>query len=380
VNSSGRCGGEPALPVRYVGSHRAGSLLPRILVTRTRIRGLSYQDPDGYPQQTGPGLRATLPITTLNRVLGLDEWRSLPPDDASELDWLLFRQNQVLGLDQALVNLGRATLRNRLARGQWQRAGRRVVVAHNGPLTRRQQVWVSVLSAGAGAVCGGITAAALAGLRGYDRGPVHVLVSDGRQVRAVPGTRIHRTSVLPSEHVLSLVPPHTTMARAVVDAAAWAARDDDARAVVAAAFQQRRVTAEEIEAVARMLTRSRRRSLVLETARYAAGGAHSLSEVDLVRLCRRFHLPVPDQQVERTDTSGRRRYLDAYWAEWRVHVEIDGAFHLEVRTWWADMRRQNELWVQGDRVLRYPAWAVAHQPEEVATQIRAALRAAGWVG
>jgi hypothetical protein len=162
---------------------------------------------------------------------------------------------------------------------------------------------VSVLSAGTGAVCGGITAATLAGLRGYDRGPVHVLVSDGRQVRAVPGTRIHRTPVLPSEHVLSLVPPHTTMARAVVDAAAWAARDDDARAVV-----------------------------------------------------------------------------DAYWAEWRVHVEIDGAFHLEVRTWWADMRRQNELWVQGDRVLRFPAWAVAHQPEEVATQIRAALRAAGWVG
>jgi very-short-patch-repair endonuclease len=255
-----------------------------------------------------------------------------------------------------------------------------VVVAHNGPLTRRQRVWVAVLSAGNGAVCGGATAAKLAGLRGYDSGPVHVLVPDDRQVSAIPGAAIHRTSILPADHLLSSTPPHTTMARAVFDAAAWAATDDDARAIVAAAFQQRRVIAEEIDAVARLLTRSRRRALVLETAMYAAGGAHSLSEVDLARLCRRFHLPPPDHQVERADRSGRRRFLDAYWAEWRIHVEVDGAFHLEVRAWWADMRRQNDLWVKGDRVLRFPAWVVTRRPEEVAAQLRAALCAAGWPG
>jgi hypothetical protein len=320
------------------------------------------------------------PITTLDRVSDLDDWRSLPPDDASEFDWLLFRQNQVLRLDQAVRGVGRGALQNRLARGRWQRAGRRVVVAHNGPLTRRQCVWAAVLSAGSGAVCSGATAATLAGLRGYDTGPVHVLVPDDRRVSRLPGMIVHRTSILPADHLLSGTPPHTTMARAVFDAAAWATSDDDARAIVAAAFQQKRVIAEEIDAVARTLTRSRRRSLVLETTRYAAGGAHSLSEVDLVRLCRRFHLPVPDQQIERTDRSGRRRYLDAYWAEWRLHVEIDGAFHLEVRTWWADMRRQNDLWVKGDRVLRFPAWLVTHHPEEVAAQLRAALCAAGWPG
>ena len=51
---------------------------------------------------------------------------------------------------------------------------------------------------------------------------------------------------------------------------------------------------------------------------------------------------------------------------------------MDVRQWWADMKRQNDLWVPGDRVLRFPSWAVRHRPDEVAAQVRAALLAAGW--
>jgi very-short-patch-repair endonuclease len=42
------------------------------------------------------------------------------------------------------------------------------------------------------------------------------------------------------------------------------------------------------------------------------------------------------------------------------------------------MRRQNELWIHGDRVLRFPALTLRTDPTAVAAQIRAALRAAGW--
>jgi hypothetical protein len=42
------------------------------------------------------------------------------------------------------------------------------------------------------------------------------------------------------------------------------------------------------------------------------------------------------------------------------------------------MKRQNDLWVAGDRVLRFPAWLVRRRPAEVAAQVRAALVAAGW--
>ncbi|HEX2417956.1 MAG TPA: DUF559 domain-containing protein, partial [Micromonosporaceae bacterium] len=148
--------------------------------------------------------------------------------------------------------------------------------------------------------------------------------------------------------------------------------------IVAAGFQQRLVRLDEVSAALDGMSRVRRRRLVLQTALDASGGAHSAAEADLPRLCRRHRLPAPTHQRPRRDHQGRRRWLDAYWEEWRLHVEVDGGHHMEVREWWADMQRQNALWVAGDRVLRFPTWALRHRPAEVAGQLRAALMAAGW--
>jgi very-short-patch-repair endonuclease len=307
------------------------------------------------------------------------EWDEPPGYAANDLEWLRFQQAGVLSWAQAERHLGRRAPANRLARSRWQRPARAVLVTHSGPVTRHQRLWIAVLAAGRDAVLAGVTAATLEGLRGYDRPAIDVLIPAGRRARPMPGVRLRRTSVLPPDNVRwQDTPPRTIMARSIVDAAAWAATDDDARAIVAAAFQQRRVRAEEVDAVLARMPRSRRRGLVAETARLAAGGAHALSELNLLTLCRRFGLPQPDQQVRRVDRAGRERYLDAYWARWRLHVEVDGAWHLDVRTWWADMQRQNDLWISGDRILRFPAWAVLHEPERVAKQIHAALVAAGW--
>jgi very-short-patch-repair endonuclease len=117
---------------------------------------------------------------------------------------------------------------------------------------------------------------------------------------------------------------------------------------------------------------------VAETVALAGLGAHAISELWLVDICRKYQLPLPDQQVRRTGPDGRARYLDAHWRRWRLHVEADGGWHLEVRTWWADMRRQNELWLEGERVLRFPGWVLHHEQAEVARQLRAALLAGGW--
>ncbi|MEU7588786.1 DUF559 domain-containing protein [Micromonospora sp. NPDC049230] len=105
-----------------------------------------------------------------------------------------------------------------------------------------------------------------------------------------------------------------------------------------------------------------------------------MPELDFLSLVRRAGLPEPTRQKIRCDSAGRRRYLDAYFEQWRVHIEIDGGQHLDPRAWWADMSRQNGLWVDGDRVLRFPAWAIRAKPDEVVTQLRAALRSAGWPG
>ncbi|MFY1689939.1 hypothetical protein [Plantactinospora sp. WMMB782] len=138
------------------------------------------------------------------------------------------------------------------------------------------------------------------------------------------------------------------------------------------------MTAGEIRDVVLTLPKLRRRPLILRTLDDIAGGAQALSELDFVALCRRFRIPPPDLQQRRVDAGGRVRYLDAYWRRWRLHVEIDGAHHMDVRHWAADLRRQNEIWIAGDRILRFPAWLVRSRPTEVADQVRAGLSAAGW--
>lgn len=295
---------------------------------------------------------------------------------------MLGRQEQVVTWREAVELLSVGRVRGLLRSGRWRRYGHGVLVAHNGRLSREQAEWVAVLDAGRGALLAGITAARLCGLRGYDDEPIHLLVPTARKLapRSTPGPVIvHRTTVLAAHDALVRGrPPQTTAARSLVDAAQWAATDQKARAIVAAGVQQRLTAADELHEVLARLRRARRRTVILEAVNDAAGGAHSLPERELRRLCRRYGLPLPDQQVRRRDTHGRQRWLDAYWEPWKLHVEVDGGQHMDVRAWWSDMSRQNSLWVAGDRVLRFPSWAIRHRPHEVADQLRAALIAAGW--
>jgi hypothetical protein len=306
--------------------------------------------------------------------------RALPSDDADELTWLLFRQDDVVSYEQARRFLSEAALRHRIDTGRWRRVHRRIYVAHSGPVGPAQRLWIATLAAGQGAVIAGGTALDGYGLHRHAGPGIHLLVPANRQPRTVPrGVIVHRTTVLPAEDVHAMAaPPRTMPPRSVVDAAAWAGSDDTACAIVAAAFGRHLVTQEEILAVLDRLPRTRRRSVIMSAARDAAGGSHSLAELDYLRLSRRFGLPEPSRQVVRRDGSGRRRYLDVYYEQWGVHVEIDGAQHNDPRHQWADMKRQNELWIKGDRVLRFPAHLARHRPAELFDQVRAALIAAGW--
>jgi very-short-patch-repair endonuclease len=159
-----------------------------------------------------------------------------------------------------------------------------------------------------------------------------------------------------------------------VDAAVWAATDDRARAVLAAGVQQRLVRPADLMAVAACTTWSRRRQLILSTLVDVMGGAQALSELDLAALIRRYRIPEPDRQASRRDRHGRRRWLDAVWEAARLIVEVDGFWHTDAATWWADMSRDNDFTISGYRVLRFPAFAVHTDPDRVAHHILAALR------
>ncbi|TCB96639.1 DUF559 domain-containing protein [Micromonospora zingiberis] len=286
----------------------------------------------------------------------------------------------MLSLDQARQHLSPKAIRHRVSSGRWRRVHRAVYVTHNGPIAPAQLPWIGVLSAGPAAMLGGLSAARAWGLRRYDDGLVHILLPASCRARSLPpGIRVHRTTLLPESDILAVGQPRRTMpARSLVDAAQWAPSDQQARSIIAAGFQQRLVAGDDVRQVLDRLPRARRRSLIGQTAADAAGGSHSLPELDFLRLVRHAGLPEPTRQAVRRDATGRRRYLDALFEEWQVHVEIDGSQHLDPATAWADMRRQNDLWQNGDRVLRFPAWAIRHHPTDVIAQLRAALLAAGW--
>ena len=58
----------------------------------------------------------------------------------------------------------------------------------------------------------------------------------------------------------------------------------------------------------------------------------------------------------------------------RLVVEVDGRHHMDAAQYWADMDRDNDLTVDGYRVLRFPAFLVRYHPGYVAGKIHAALR------
>lgn len=194
----------------------------------------------------------------------------------------------------------------------------------------------------------------------------------------MPAVFVRRTRYLPASDRQRARPTRTTIERSLVDAARWAVTDQEARVILAAGCQQRLVLPADLLAVVERMPHPRRGRLIRETLHDLAGGAEALSEIDLARLCRRYRLPAPKLQERRRDAAGRVRYLDAYWPQWRLHVEVDGAHHLEVGQWEADLRRQNDVWIEGDRILRFTAFQARHRPDEVAEPIRRALVAAGW--
>jgi very-short-patch-repair endonuclease len=316
----------------------------------------------------------TLPTAALTRPL--------PTEDDDELAHLLFRQDEVISRRQALGFLSARSIERRVRAGRWRLAHRGIYVTHSGPVTREQLRWIAVLAAGAGrpALLGGVSALETLGMRGFQTDGVHVLVpARMRDKDAPPWVVVHRTARLARADINRMgSPPGTMAARSLVDAAQWARDDDRARAVIAAGFQQQLVGSVDMAGVLERMPRARRRAVIVRAVADAAGGVRSLPEREFRELCRRGGLPEPTRQVRRRDAAGRRRYLDAYFENWGVHVEIDGGQHMDVREWWADMRRQNELWIPGDRVLRFPAWAVRERPAEVLAQVRAALIAAGW--
>jgi very-short-patch-repair endonuclease len=290
-------------------------------------------------------------------------------------------QSQTASRVQLLRLMSEEKLRAKVASGRWQVPHAGVVVMHSGPISAEQQLWVDLLCCGQGAVLAGLTAATADGLTGIEAERPQILVPHRRQVTDRCDLDVHSSTRLGSADVHPLKrPKRTKTPRSFVDAASWASHDAEARAILAAGVQQRLVRAADMLRIADAVPNLRRRKVIRLTLRDIGGGAHSLPELDFTQLCRDFDLPLPSRQVTRQDSNGRRRWLDVFWDEFGLVVEIDGLFHMEASQWWSDMWRGNEHALRLEGVLRYPSFAIRDEPERVAGQVADALRARGWSG
>jgi hypothetical protein len=311
----------------------------------------------------------------------------IPDDEVSPLDRLLVAQAGVLTWRQATTALGASKVRYLLTRGRWHRVCRGILRA--GPegtgYDREQQWWVAVLAAGEQAVLAGLAAATAGGLAGTWRyAVVDVLVPHAghapdlvrRPPAGMPTIRVRRTRALAATDLVPGTPDRTVMPRSLLDAAQWAGSDEQARQFLVSGCRQRLTTPAELTRTLEGLPRARRRPLIRRTLRALTDPPEPLAGTDLTRLCRRYGLPLPQGRAR--EAAGRIRFLDGYWPQWRLHVEVDGAHLLEARHWVADLRRRNQVWIDGDRTLRFTVFDLRHRPAEVVAQLRTALAAAGW--
>ncbi len=258
---------------------------------------------------------------------------------------------------------------------RWQRCGRAVVL-HSGPLTRDERWRAALVNCGPQAVLTAFTAAEFAGLKDWQRDQIHVLDSPGaRAPQHCPlPIRLHRTVDWPASRWRGY--RCHSLAPAIVIAASTFEKSRSGCGILAAAVQQRLLTADQLLDALNGAARVRHRATLLAAAHDIGGGSQALSEIDFVRLCRRYRLPAPVRQLRRRDSTGRYRYLDATWRrkDGRLVVaEVDGALHLSPRRWWDDQLRQNELALADALVLRFPSVVVRTDPGLVATQLRRAL-------
>lgn len=249
-----------------------------------------------------------------------------------------------------------------------------MVSTFTGGLTWQQCAWLGVLHAGPPALIGGYTALELHGLRNWHRDDVTILVDDEAHLEPLPRVDWFRT-----RRPLALWKAKGSMPIARVEPAALlcAAYEPSwrtAQGLLAAVVQQRLTTASDLRRQLERMKPLRRAPRFRVLLTEIDGGAGSLAEVDVTRMCRGFGLPLPTRQRRRKDRGGRVRYTDCEWdlPDGTVLVlEVDGAFHMEVEHWEDDIQRQRRLTTPGRLIVRCTSREVRDEPFQLAADLKA---------
>jgi len=290
---------------------------------------------------------------------------------AEDTDFVLSRTMlRALGVD-------RHQTKRQIAAGRWVRHGTQTISVRDAPLGEVARRWRAVWEVGEDiAVVDGVSALQAAGLTGWSEDVVHVSILHRHDPTRLAGVTVHKVIRRVEGEVVGAGAPRTTPAVAAIRAAHWAVSDRQAATILAMAVQQRLVTGDQLVATRRRVRGRTRRAFITQIAHDVADGAHSLHELDFAGACRSRDMPVPTRQAVRSGTDGRV-YMDVYFEEYRLVIEIDGAGHLWGLTGVADALRANQVVIDGDRVLRINVIGWRLDRESFLDQVEAAL-ASDW--
>jgi very-short-patch-repair endonuclease len=272
-------------------------------------------------------------------------WRNLAARQAGMLSRAQLNQ---LGFTKDTVN-------THLRAERWQQVSSTVLSVTTGRLGRDQLMWAGVLHAGPDSAIGGLTALEVHGLRNWHRDGVTVLVAKSHNLEPMPGVEFVETRRdIETHRGLGRLPVWRVEPAALLFAA-YEPVTRTAYGLLSAVVQQRLTDPDRLVDQLGRMRPLRRAKAFRRVLGEIDGGAQSLAELDVSRMCRRHGLPRPRRQVRRRDSSGRWRYTDAEWRlpDGRVVIlEVDGAFHMDVTSWADDIERERGLVGTGVLVLR----------------------------
>jgi len=264
-------------------------------------------------------------------------------------------------------------VRAEIEAGRWARLGVHTIGITVRDPQGRARWWWAVWESGSGSVLDGVTALEVAGLTGWREEVIHVSVPRGNRAHRLPGVQLHRSRDIGATMPAGV--PRTRPEKAAVRAALWARSDRQAATLVAMAVQQRLVPPQRLLVEWSTVGRTSRRALLDMVVQDVCNGAHSLGELDFASLCRARGLPEPTRQAVQQGRGGRI-YLDVWWEELGVHVEIDGFQHDLGLAPVRDALRHNDVLLRGGTSLRIPVLGLRLYPDSFLDQVATALRLA----
>jgi hypothetical protein len=303
----------------------------------------------------------------------------MPNDAYIRLAAVASSQHGVFTRSDALsAGLSPSAIDRRLANGTWSKAAESVYLIGGSPATWERAVSMAVLSTGPTAVASHGTAAYIHGIMARPR-RIEVTTT----TRGIPDRLhiIHRSTDLVPDDVCTLRGlPVTNPPRTLVDMGIPWREGVTERALEEAI--RRGLTSE--LAVARVLHRVARKGRngagVMRMILLNRLGWNNITESQLedefVRIMRAAGIFLPEPQVRIIKKGGRLiARVDFVYVEIKLVIELDSQrYHSDVASFRSDRRRQNELTLEGYRVLRFTTWDVFAAPEYVVAKVAEALR------